>query len=198
MKLFRKKNKENIYSAMPELDCDRLLLRKMSVFDSDDMFEYAQSEQVTKYLLWSPHESLSYTEQYLTYVRSRYTEGDFFDWAVVLKSEEKMIGTCGFANIDIENNCAEIGYVINPKYHGNGYAAEAVARVIRYGFEVLELNRIEAKYMVGNEASRKVMEKCNMTFEGINKESMLVKGEYRDIGRCAILKNEYALMQMPI
>ncbi len=192
MKFFSKKDKINkIFSSIPKLDCERLLLRRIERSDAPDMYEYAQRQDVTKYLLWSPHDSLAYTEQYLGFVQTQYRDGIFYDWALILKSENKMIGTCGFTSFDNDNNSAEIGYVINPEYRGNGYACEALERVLGFGFEVLELNRIEAKYIVGNEASRRVMEKCNMKFEGVARSSMLIKGEYMDIGRCAILRDEY-------
>lgn len=198
MRFFTKRDKLfDIFSSMPTLECDRLILRRMLKSDARDMFEYSCLEEVTRYLLWSPHESLAYTEQYLNYVQSRYRDGDFYDWAIILKTENKMIGTCGFTTIDTENNSAEIGYVINPAYAGNGYACEAVSRILDFGFNELELHRIEAKYIVGNEASRRVMEKCNMKFEGIAKGSMKIKGEYRDIGKCAILKGEYTLSLFP-
>ncbi len=190
MKIFGKRKRDILY-PMPVLDCDRLELRPMRVNDAEDMYEYAKLEEVTKYLLWSPHESLSYTESYLSYVQSRYRDGAFYDWAIVLKEEYKMIGTCGFTKIDRENNSGEIGYVINPAYSGKGYACEAVRRVLELAFNELNLNRIEAKYIIGNDASFRVMEKCNMKSEGTARESMKVKGEYKDIGTCAILKTEY-------
>ena len=102
-----------------------------------------------------------------------------------------MIGTCGFTRFDYANNSAEIGYVLNTSYHGQGFATEAVGRVLEFGFENLCLNRIEGKYMVENTASRRVMEKCSMTFEGVRREGMLIKGKYRNIGVCSILKSEY-------
>ncbi|MBR3862967.1 MAG: GNAT family N-acetyltransferase, partial [Clostridia bacterium] len=55
---------------------------------------------------------------------------------------------------------------------------------------MLGLHRIEARYMIGNDASRRVMDKVGMQFEGVQREAMLVKGAYRDIGVCAILSNE--------
>lgn len=199
MKLFSKKDRLfSIFSSMPELECDRLILRRMKKSDAFDMFEYAKNEEVTRFLLWNPHENLAYTEQYLNYVQSQYRDGSFYDWAVVLKAENKMIGTCGFTKIDTENNCGEVGYVINPAYRGHAYAAEAVNRVIDFGFYNLDLHRIEAKYIIGNDASRRVMEKCNMKFEGVARGSMLIKGEYRDIGKYSILRNEYAMSSFPI
>ena len=192
MRFFTKKDKIfNVFSSMPTLECNRLILRRMKCTDAADMYEYAKEECVTEYLLWNPHDSLRYTEQYLKYVQGKYRDGEFYDWAVVLKAENKMIGTCGFTSFDTDNNSAEVGYVINPKYRGHEYAVEALTKVIRFGFDELELNRIEAKYIVGNDASLRVMEKCNMSFEGIMRSSMMIKGEYRDIGHCAILRSEF-------
>jgi ribosomal-protein-alanine N-acetyltransferase len=109
----------------------------------------------------------------------------------VLDSEDKMIGTCGFTRFDYNNNSGEIGYVINPAYRGRGIADEAVRAVMQFGFETLRLNRIEAKFIEGNSASMRVMEKTGMTFEGYHRSSMYIKGDYRTIGVCAILRDEY-------
>jgi ribosomal-protein-alanine N-acetyltransferase len=162
--------------------------------DSYDMFEYARRADVTKYLTWQPHPSREYTRDYLDLVGKCYRNGEFFDWAVVWREGfffEKMIGTCGFTRFDFANNSAELGYVINPEYRGRGIAPEALKRVIEFGFYELSLNRLEAKYIVGNDASRRVMEKVGMRFEGINRGSLLLRGEYRDVGVCSILASDY-------
>ena len=67
-----------------------------------------------------------------------------------------MIGTCGFSSFDFANNSAEVGYVINPAYQKRGYAPEALLEVMMFGFMELNLHRIEARYMDGNDASRKI------------------------------------------
>ena len=180
-----------IFSRMPTLESERLLLRPMRTSDADDMFAYARREDVTTYLLWMPHASPSYTRDYLAYIEERYALGEFYDWAVVEKASGRMIGTCGFTRIDAPHNAAELGYVLNPDYHGRGYGTEAAARVLRFGFEELSLHRIEAKFMQGNEASLHVMEKLGMRLEGYRRDGMLVKGRYRTIGVCAILENEW-------
>lgn len=180
-----------IFSELPELSTERLLLRKMKVGDSFDMFEYACREDVTEFLLWKPHPSLAYTREYLQFVATHYEIGDFFDWAIIWREQEKMIGTCGFTRFDYTNNVGEIGYVINPIYRGMGVADEAVREVMRFGFERLKLNRIEAKFMEGNFASRRVMEKTGMTFEGFHRKAMKIKGKYETIGICSILRDEF-------
>lgn len=175
----------------PEIHTERLLLRRMKKTDYRDMYEYACNPDVTKYLTWEVHPNSSYTLRYLAYVATRYRAGEFFDWAVVWRENNKMIGTCGFTSFSYTHNSAEIGYVLNPAYWGQGIAAEAVRAVIRFGFMTLNLHRIEAKYMVGNDQSRRVMEKSGMTFEGIQRESMFIRDEYRDIGICSILFRDY-------
>lgn len=187
----KKKIIYKIFSNIPVLETDRLILRKIKLDDIDDMYEYASDAGVTKYLTWYPHDSKAYTFEYVSYLQGRYKVGDFFDWAVTLKSNGKMIGTCGFTRFDFFNDFAEIGYALNPKYHGRGIATEAVARVIEFGFKNLGLNRLECRYMVENIASRRVMEKNGMIFEGVRRQSVLVKGIYRDVGVCAILKSDY-------
>ena len=180
-----------IFSHMPQLETERLILRRMRVGDEQDMYEYARRSEVTRYLLWSPHPDLFYTRDYLRYLATRYATGSFYDWAIVSKSDQRMIGTCGFVRFDCPHNSAEIGYVLSPDYQGQGYMYEAARRVMQFGFSVLGLHRIEARYMVENASSRQVMEKLGMTFEGVKRSSMLVKGQYRDIGYCAILANEF-------
>ena len=86
---------------------------------------------------------------------------------------------------------AEIGYVLSPPYQGKGLATEAVRCVLAFGFEELSLHRIEAHFIEGNQASRRLMERVGMSFEGFARESMRIKGRYRTIGTCAILRHEF-------
>lgn len=187
----KKETVYKIFANMPVLETERFLLRKLSIDDTDDMYEYAKRRDVTEFLTWSPHPDKAYTLDYLLYLQNRYKTGDFFDWAIIDRESEKMIGTCGFTRFDFANNGGEVGYVINPEYYGHGIATEVAARVIRFGFENLALHRIECKYIVGNDASRRVMEKNGMRFEGIRRGGMLIKGEYRDIGVCSILQEDF-------
>lgn len=189
----KKENLLHVFSHMPVLETDRLLLRAMRVTDAEDMYEYAKNAEVTRYLLWHPHNNVGYTRSYLEYLAGRYRVGTCYEWAVILKEENRMIGTCGFSSVDTAHNVAEIGYVLNPAYRGKGLMPEAVRCVMRFGFRILQLHRIEARYMIGNDASRHVMDKVGMTFEGVRREAMLVKGVYRNIGICSILANEFHL-----
>jgi len=186
--------KETVYrtfSNIPTLKTERLSLRALHPIDAEDMFDYARREEVTKYLLWSPHSSVAYTKDYLSYIQNRYALGDFYDWAIIDRESRRMIGTCGFTRIDTVNNCAEIGYVLNPDFHHKGLASEAAGRVMKFGFEELGFHRLEARFMKGNEASLHVMERLGMKFEGYHTDAVFAKGSYRTVGYCGITREEY-------
>ena len=190
--------KEKIYrvfSHLPELKTSRLTLRKMLVADTADMYDYACRQDVTKYLTWNPHPDRAYTKEYLQYLGSRYAVGMFYDWAVIYEPDHKMVGTCGFTSFNCSSDSAEVGYVINPDYWGKGIASEALLRVLQFGFEELKLHRIEAKFIEENSRSRRVMEKVGMTFEGVCREGMLIKGKYVNVGICSILRSEWEALQ---
>lgn len=180
-----------VFSNMPTLHTERLSLRAMHPIDAEDMFDYAKRPEVTEYLLWYEHEDIHFTRDYLNYIGHRYALGDFYDWAVIEHESRKMIGTCGFTRFDTANNSAEIGYVLNPDFHRRGFGSEAVKKIIEFGFEELGLNRIEARFMQGNEASLALMKSVGMTFEGYMRDLIFVKGKYRTIGISSILRSEY-------
>lgn len=186
---------------LPVLKTERLTLREMKVTDSSDMYEYSRQSDVTRYLLWREHPNEQFTKDYLGRVRKQYRSGEYYDWAIIYEGTDNdnerlqkyrghMIGTCGFASFNPECAGGEIGYVLNPALWGHGIIPEAAKAVMDFGFRTLGLNRIEARYIIGNERSRRVMEKLGMCYEGTHRSSMLVKGMLRDIGICAILRSD--------
>lgn len=181
----------DLFSKKLRIQTGRLLLRKITLADASDMFEYASKPETTEYLLWEPHPSYSYTAELIRHLQRGYSDGRYFDFALELKQTGKMIGTAGFTSLDLKNNTGEAGYVINPSFRNNGFATEALSAIINIAFMTLRLNRLEAKYIDGNFASLRVMKKCGMQFEGILRQKMLVKGRYRDIGICSLLREEY-------
>ena len=181
----------NIFSRIPILETERLTLRRMRPDDSADMFEYARRADVTEYLTWSPHPDEAHTREYLKMIQKQYEDGEFYDWAVVHRASGKMIGTCGFTSFDDDNNAAEIGYVLNPMFHGQGLAAEAAWEVLKFGFLRLNLHRITARYREGNAPSRRVMEKVGLSCEGTFRSAVYIKGAYRTVSACAILREEF-------
>jgi len=178
-----------IFVKIPTINTERLTLRKITQADLNDVYEYGKDTSVSKYLLWSPHPDEYYTRRYLAYLEKKYKEQEFHDWGIEFCG--KMIGTVGFTSFDLQNNSAEIGYVLNSSYWGKGIAAEAAKEIIKFGFERLGLARIFAKCLVENEVSKIVMKKCNMQYEGILRAAVLCKNQYKDVTVYAITAEDY-------
>ncbi len=187
----KKETITRIFRHIPRLRTERLLLRRIEREDAPDVYSYASLAEVTRFLLWDPHPSLAYSKAYVDYLQSVYREGSFYDWGVTLLESGRLIGTCGFTSFDFENHSAQIGYVLHTDQHGKGLATEAVGAVLDFGFRKLKLQRIEGRYMEENLASRRVMEKNRMRFEGILRNAVCVRGEYVNVGVCSILRDEF-------
>ena len=179
------------FEDLPELETERLLLRKMRLDDARAMFAYASDPEVTRYVLFETHRSIEDSEAFLRLAVEGYERGDFGGWGVVLKDSGAFVGTCG---VDYgyapEHARAELGYVLSREHWGKGLIPEAVRAVIRFGFGRMELNRIQARCMAENTASARVMEKAGMTYEGTLREYQLIKGAYRDMKFYSILRRE--------
>ena len=189
-----KRKELKIFKKIPVLSTQRLVLRKIERTDLADVHDYASNPAVSKYLLWYYHTSMAYTKKYLKYIDKMYKKATFYDWGIVF--EGKLIGTVGFSSIDQLNNAAEIGYVLNQKYWGRGIAAEAVKKILAFGFERLLLDRIEAVFISDNVQSRRVLDKCGLHIykNGI----MTVKGQKQNIEIYSVTKEEYTQIKYNI
>jgi ribosomal-protein-alanine N-acetyltransferase len=181
-----------VFADLPEIETQRLLLRKMRLDDAEAMFAYASDPAVARYVLWDTHHSIEDSESFLRLAIEGYERGDFGGWGVVLKDSGAFIGTCGLdAGYAPEHARAELGYVLSREYWGKGLMPEAVRAIIAFGFARADLNRIEARCIAANLASARVMEKAGMTYEGTLREREFIKGAYRDMKLYSILRREY-------
>ncbi|QIN78004.1 GNAT family N-acetyltransferase [Rubrobacter marinus] len=175
----------------PRLETERLILRALTPDDAAAVFAYASDPEVARYMSFETHRSLGDAEAFLDLTMGRYGSGDAPDWGLVYKGDGRLIGTAGFVAWEREHARAEVGYILHRDYWGRGLVAEALAAMISYGFEKLDLNRIEARCFAENAASARVMEKAGMTYEGTMRQREFLKGAYRDMKLYAILKDEH-------
>ena len=184
-------NLDELLADLPVLETGRLVLRKVSLEDAADIFEYATDPEVPKFMPWEPHQSIQMTYEYLAHVLDLYRQRSPGPWAIVHMRDAKMIGTCSFGSWERDHRRAEIGYVLNRRYWGQGYMTEVVRAIIAFGFRELGLNRIQARCEVPNIGSARVMEKAGMSFEGVLRQQLFEKGSYRDMKMYSILRSEW-------
>lgn len=157
---------------MKKLETERLILRPWKLSDAEDLYEYAKNDLVGPNAGWPPHHSIGESEKIIL----QFIAGECV-YAIELKSESKVIGGIGIHNRQPDESLEhlkqrEIGYVLNPNYWGNGYVPEATQRLIRHGFEELNLDLIWCGHYSDNLKSKRVNEKCGFIFHFKKKETL--------------------------
>ncbi|MEK4760013.1 GNAT family N-acetyltransferase [Viridibacillus sp. FSL E2-0187] len=182
---------EDVYSKLPILETERLILRKISFEDLNDMHTYCSNEEVARNCTWNKHESLADTEEFVRFILNKYEFDQYALWGIEDKETGILIGTIDFVSWQPKQQIAEIGYAISQAYWGRGIVTEAAKAVIAFGFEEMDLVRIQAKCLIKNVGSARVMEKVGMSYEGIIRKGLLVKGTHHDLKLYSILREEY-------
>ncbi len=176
---------KEILHSHTDISTKRLLLRKFTLDDIQDIYTYASDEQTLKNLAWTGIKSL---EEAKELIDGFYSNDGVY--AISLKDTGRCIG-CICLNVIPEHEKADFGYVLNIKYWNQGYMTEALNSVIMFCFQELELNRVEAFHYVGNEGSGKVMENCSMRKEGYAIQEVKIKGVFRDVVHYGITKEKW-------
>ena len=175
-----------------KIETPRLLLREFSPEDLDQVDEYASDSEVVKYMQWGPNSREETREFLVRTADARLVQPRRdFDWAVIHKADGRLIGSCGIHVSAIESRRAFIGYVLNRRFWGQGFATEAAEAVLGFGFDSLKMHRIFATCDAENRRSARVLEKIGMRYEGRLRDECRKKGAWRDTFMFAILEQEW-------
>lgn len=186
-----KNNIKDIINDDFKLESERLILRRLTLYDAEDIFEYASDPQIDKYVPWEHNKSIDMTITFLKEEIAHYKEMNTFAFGLEHKENHKIIGIVNVGRWDKECDWIEIGYTISREYWNQGITTEASKTLIEFIFKEMEVNRIEAVCIVDNKASERVMQKLGMTYEGILRKRLFSNGNYYDAKMYSILKNEY-------
>ncbi|KAA8787565.1 ribosomal-protein-alanine N-acetyltransferase [Paenibacillus sp. 4624] len=183
---------EDIYNDLPVLETSRTILRKIEKNDVQDIYSYCSDPEVSKYTTWHPHMKIEDTENFVDFIIDKYNKSQISPWGIQDKKTDKIIGTCDFVGWDINHHKAEIGYALSRDYWGQGYMTECVKKIIEFGFEHMDLVRIEARCISANTGSSRVMEKSGMEFEGVFRKHVFIKGKFEDLKMYSIINEKSA------
>lgn len=179
-----------------QLQTTHLVLRLLTTEDALQMFNHwASDSEVTKYLSWQPYQSVEDVEINLSEYQKNYIDPNYFFWGIEEKSTQQLIGTISASIADQTTKTAEVGYCIGQKWWKKDFASEALKKVISYLFEKNEFERIEGFYDTQNTASKKVMQKAGMVYEGTFYQSLVTNRGIVDSACYAILKKDYISKQ---
>lgn len=178
-------------SATPTIRTARLLLGTFESEDAPDLQRMAGAREIADTTVSIPHPyGLDHALAWIGNQRRESVRGRATNFAIRLLSGSPLIGSASLRDIDQEHHQAELGFWIGRDWWGQGYASEAAAAVIRFGFETLGLNRICAHHMARNPAAGRVLFHVGMKQEGLLRERVTKWGVYEDVVIYAILRTD--------
>lgn len=173
------------------LQTQRLLLRPLLASDAPALYAIFSDPQVTRYTSGGAWQSLDKADDMVV----RYTNGlvskDAIGLGIVNLQSDVVIGTCSLFHLDEQCRRAEIGYILSRASWGQAYMAEALAALIQFGFDELNLHRIEADIDPRNTASLSSVERLGFIKEGYLRERWIVDGEISDTVLFGLLRSDW-------
>jgi len=163
------------FTPFPTLATERLILRQLEMQDDHEIFFLRSDERVNEYLVAPIAQNVEEARDFISKINTGIANNESPYWGITLKNENKLIGTICFWNISIEENKAEIGYTLHPELQGRGIMQEAISAVIKYGFEKMKLDLIEAVLHPGNTKSVTLLKRNAFFYEGKSDDAVVYK-----------------------
>ena len=179
------------FSAFPTLTTERLILRDFSAADAPDVLVFRGDAEVQKYND-VPMQNVGEVIDFLHSLRRGYERHERLGWGITLPGEDRVIGLVGFNYWDRYHHRAEIGFDLAQAYWRQGIGSEAVRAIVGFGFERMDLNRIEGEAVIDNTGSVRLLQKLGFQLEGVRREFTLEDdGAYHGSGIFGLLRRDY-------
>ena len=184
----------SIFDRFPTLKTERLLLRQIQPQDKQALFAILSDVQVTRHLGVQTLHSLDEVEGILPLLNLPYETHSGIRWAIAPKSGPdagRLIGTCGFHRWQPNHYRTEVGYELARAYWGQGILQAALERILAFGFENMNLNRVKAEVWAENVRSARFLEKLGFQREGVLRQAEFAAGSFQDLLIYAMLKEDF-------
>jgi RimJ/RimL family protein N-acetyltransferase len=142
---------------------------------------------------WShePFEKPEEAEEYIGSIDRGFAERTLFQWAITEPADDALIGTVTLTAWDRTHRHAEIGFVLHPDAWGRGYGSEAVRAVLAFGFERMDLHRVEAELDPRNAASARLLRGLGFSYDGLFPERWYLYDEWCDSAFYGLLRRDF-------
>jgi len=182
----------SLTEQFPQYNFEKVILRKLNKDDIEDMTEYLTDKEVNKFLPDDAEmDNKKEIKAMIESVNQGFMESNKIRWGIVDKESLKVIGDCGFYKIDLVNQTGEISYRLSTEFWGQGIMSKVLKKMLSFGFEEIDLNRIEASVIPGNKGSLHILENNGFKKEGVLRDSLLKNNKYYDLIVYSILKRDY-------
>lgn len=173
----------------PVLRTPNLDLRQITTADRADLYELFSHPDVMRFSPLEPVSGFNEVDTMIRDWRDQFQQGTAMQWAVTVNhSSERLIGLCGFSELDCEGRVGRVHYYLHPMYWRHGLMTQALAAVVRYGFGTLNLNRIDCWISLENFAASGLLEVVGFKSEQIVRQGCHWKGGDHDMELYARLR----------
>jgi RimJ/RimL family protein N-acetyltransferase len=174
-----------------KLETERLIIRPVEIDDKNEIFEYRSDAATNKFQGWIP-ESLADVEIFIGNISKQINEPEtWFQFVLIEKNTQKLIGDIGVHFFDIENKQVEIGCTLNKDFQNKGYATESVKKVIDCLFKKLNKHRIIASIDPRNLCSIRLVERIGFRKEAHFVKSLFINGMWVDDLIFALIEDDW-------
>lgn len=173
-----------------EIETERLILRQITKNDGKEFVEGFRNQKEFLYYAAKEPITLAMEEEFLSGIDESYKDLNYYNWVIVLKETNQIIGAINF-RVNAIIDCVTFSYAIDNRFTSKGFMTEALNAAKDFAFNVIEVNRFEGGCAEKNIASRRVMEKCNLIQEGVLKDNIKLSDGYHDMLMFAITRKEF-------
>lgn len=187
--------KDELFEKNLILESERLVLRPLEEKDAENVFEIFSDTEVMRYYDLLPFKSMEEAHRQTRFFMQALADRTMIRWGIVLKENEKLVGTCGLFAFSDADKKAELGYELNRNYQRRGIMSEALPLVLDFAFSNSDINRIEAFIEIPNTASQLLAGKLGFIKEGEMRDYELCRGQLIDITLWALLRQDWEKAQ---
>ena len=173
------------------LDADTVL-ESMTASHAKPLFDLVEANRahLRSWLGWVDHmQSPAHFERFIEGVQAREAARQEASFVIVFQNH--IAGRAGIYQLDHQNQTGSLGYWLGAGFQGRGLVSSACRRLLAYGFEELQLNRLEIRCGTGNYKSRAVPERLGFCLEGVVRQGERVNGVFIDLLSFSLLKDEW-------
>lgn len=175
----------------PVLQSAQLVLRPITEKDTAALFSLFSNEEVTRYMDIDAFNNITEATQIMTFFRERWEKQEGMRWAITFKEKDELIGTCGFHHWNKTHYKIELGYDLQPAYWGKGIMTEAIPLALKFVYEELQFNRVEAFVDPLNSASSRLLGRLGFRHEGMLRDAFFEKGQFVDADLYSLLRRDH-------
>jgi glycosyltransferase involved in cell wall biosynthesis/RimJ/RimL family protein N-acetyltransferase len=181
---------QKMNNNFPVLFTERLKLVEINQKHSEDFFQIFSNSRVTQFYTMPTLTEVSEASKYIVWLEDKYEQKKGISWGITIKNEEKIIGVVGFNNFQL-NHRGNVFGVLKHEFWNRGIMTESLSEVIKFGYNKLKINRVDAETLLGNKRMQNVFLKLGFRIEGVLRDWLYWNNQYFDMTMFSLLKSEF-------